>query len=482
MDYRTLKMVFDQEMSVESELALASELCDALYRIIADTRVPKLRSSQERIVADVGHAFEITDLHDFRFLFSLRNELERVIHSFEIVGAPLGADIIRRGVAIFPNSKAPTDVGETTEFLERAGGRINQDVEDLAKEFAAAKDDAKRSTGDYILRNTHVFAPVVTRFLLDYVPDKLLTPPVPFRPLVGAYCHQIISWLRDIDATFLAGEESDTPFEQVELAPQRETTDEEIRQLTNVPAGRNIDTLSLQSTRVSIRGIEYLLAWERLKTLDLSGTNACDQWLPVVSSIRSLEVLCLESTQVTNIDALASLPEIVLLGLDETSITDDGLKSIEKFDKIEYFSACSTRISDLTLQRLSQCKNLKNLLVRETDVSDSGIANLAPLCELTELDLKSTNVTGLGLASLSHLSEFSTLEMGHGLTDEGLECICQLPYITTLGIRSPKISFKAMIKLIEEMPKLESVYLPAHLSNAGSADALRKIRPNLDVY
>jgi len=112
---------------------------------------------------------------------------------------------------------------------------------------------------------------------------------------------------------------------------------------------------------------------------------------------KSLVFVELSVTPITDksLAELSKLQELHTLFLDETKITDKGLKSLAK-SQLTYLSLRDTGISDVGLLELKGVTTLRQLFLEGTKVTDGGIQNLAGLQELKLLGVSSTNVTENG--------------------------------------------------------------------------------------
>lgn len=67
---------------------------------------------------------------------------------------------------------------------------------------------------------------------------------------------------------------------------------------------------------------------------------------------------------------------LVAIYLNETSVTDAGLKSLSGQERLETLYLDSTRVSDTGLESVSSISTLKTLDVRGTNVTKAGIEKL----------------------------------------------------------------------------------------------------------
>lgn len=134
-----------------------------------------------------------------------------------------------------------------------------------------------------------------------------------------------------------------------------------------------------------------------------------------ITSLPDLELLNLNGTRISNIEAVASCPALKSLYLIDTLIED--VSALSSLPKLDVVNLSGTRVADL--EPLKSSENLQLLFFERSRVTDltalqfltdlrklgfSGtpVSDLAPisnLIELTELKLSGTNVRDLGPAA-----------------------------------------------------------------------------------
>ena len=96
----------------------------------------------------------------------------------------------------------------------------------------------------------------------------------------------------------------------------------------------------------------------------------------------------------------AELPDLRLLQLGSTKITDAGMRSLRGLTFLEDLDLSNTRITDQGLADLEALTHLQSLQLQHTAISDAGLAHLCGLRELEELFLQDTKVTLAGINKL----------------------------------------------------------------------------------
>lgn len=172
-------------------------------------------------------------------------------------------------------------------------------------------------------------------------------------------------------------------------------------------------------TPIPDAGLAYLTRFDRLRTLQLSGTAITDAGLDSVGKLTSLEQLYLDQTEVTDagIAKLAGLEQLDLLILEGTRVTGGCLDTLKKLPALRTIS-------------LSRCK-----------VNDKQVETCRGMNELEVLNLSYTQVTGATFDTLQPLEKLRVLNVnGAPLQADGLLKLSEQPTLKMLYIRETQIS------------------------------------------
>jgi Leucine-rich repeat (LRR) protein len=126
---------------------------------------------------------------------------------------------------------------------------------------------------------------------------------------------------------------------------------------------------------------------------------------------------------------------------------------------LSFLTITDTRLSDL--RSLASLYNLRILDLQNTTVSDDSLRPISELLYLTSLDLEDTQVRGPGLRALSGLPRLDHLDLqGCPIEDGGLEYLKSFPALRYLQLQGTKVSREAVERLREALPKcdIESDY------------------------
>jgi hypothetical protein len=174
-------------------------------------------------------------------------------------------------------------------------------------------------------------------------------------------------------------------------------------------AFKNLTTLSLIGCEiVGDRAMKHIRSTVRpgLRNLIVVGGHPSDKELKLLlekhSSLKhvSLRGEFVSDDLVSKIDALK---ELTSLFVDGPKLTDSGLKSIARIQKLEFLDVGHTGITDAGLAEIAKLKSLIGLTLTGTKVTDAGIQQLGALRQLEFLRLSRTGVTEKGKAGLKKL-------------------------------------------------------------------------------
>ncbi len=182
---------------------------------------------------------------------------------------------------------------------------------------------------------------------------------------------------------------------------------------------------------------------------------------------------------------IAHLTGLKSLVLDQTNITDKGLKYITNLSSLEYLGV-PYRVTNKGMADVVKLPSLKGLYfpLMSSRVTDAGLRHLAKLISLEELYL---NGERMGDAGLKHLRDLPRLEYlalyGRGFSDKGMVHIKDIPSLRILSFHENLCRITdAGLAHISGMPNLEILCLHgirditdegvAHLSKTQS---LRKL-------
>ena len=139
-----------------------------------------------------------------------------------------------------------------------------------------------------------------------------------------------------------------------------------LERVPDLQSVKHIEWLDLDGTEVS--DLSPLSTLESLQSLDLDNTQVSD--LSPLSALESLQSLHLNDTQVSDLSPLSTLESLQSLHLNDTQVSD--LSPLSTLESLQSLSLWSSKVSDLS--PLSDLTNLQSL-----DLDDTQVSDLSPL-------------------------------------------------------------------------------------------------------
>jgi|GEM_PF-4347001 len=236
-----------------------------------------------------------------------------------------------------------------------------------------------------------------------------------------------------------------------ELAEKITLLDGMVEVHTSEDGKQSIEISFRSSNRLRDGHLRLLNEVDHLRSLDISHTRITDNGLREIARFDRLEVLNLNSV---------------------ASVTDEGLEILGGLHSLQSLNLENTKAGRKALQSALNCPRLSSLNVSHTSVTDVELARLLRNAPLVELDVCGTGVTdgvfvgeppSQTLRSLS--ASFTTL------TDESLKVISKMSRMKHLNLRSTGAT-KQGIRLLPS--QLESLDLS---STAVTDDSIEDICP-----
>lgn len=177
-----------------------------------------------------------------------------------------------------------------------------------------------------------------------------------------------------------------------------------------------------------------------LKTLELGYSGVKDSHMSRLTSLPSLEELCLDSCPVGDwtISHLADnnvVPNLKSLDLADTDLTDAGMPKLSMFVNLTRLSLFYCNITNAGLRHIAKLKSLEVLNLDSREISDEGLRHLQQLGNLKSLDIFSGRITDAGCSHLSEISSLECLELcGGGVGDVGCTALARLENLSCLNL------------------------------------------------
>lgn len=145
--------------------------------------------------------------------------------------------------------------------------------------------------------------------------------------------------------------------------------------------------------------------------------------------------------------------------LNETQITDNGLRHLLRVPNLHAVSLANTNVSDDGMAELKKSR-INNLIVSHTDITDAGIAHLSK-SSLVWLDCSDTHVTNDGLKHLTQWRGYALRLRNVEVTDEGLKFLHSLKSLRSLVLSGSPVSAEGVHELREALPNCKVTWTPS---------------------
>ena len=158
-------------------------------------------------------------------------------------------------------------------------------------------------------------------------------------------------------------------------------------------------------------------------------------------------------------DGLAHLsksPNLATLSLENTSVSDAGLKALQKArpTKLSELNLHATSIGDEGARALGKIVSLQRLNLNDTNVSCDSAAGLRGLKNLQVLSLDYSAMGNNGVAELSNLPNLRSLSLkGCPITDDCVKDLLRCPNLMVLNLEDTKVTPEKVAWMQQMMPR-----------------------------
>ncbi|HTN74561.1 MAG TPA: hypothetical protein VL096_04915, partial [Pirellulaceae bacterium] len=214
---------------------------------------------------------------------------------------------------------------------------------------------------------------------------------------------------------------------------------------------------------------------QELTFLDLSDLDLNDQQLAALAAVPNLEILSLAKTQVTDAGFvhIGKLAKLRVLNLQSAFVNGSGLAKYP-LPKLTQLNVGSTEFNATGLKALKASPELVELdLTFCPGVNAAGLAEIATLEKLQLLDLKGTTINDSAGATIGKLKSLKQINVNAlPLTDEFVTQIKELPNLEVFNLGRTKVG-DASLTLLAGFPKLKRVMVYGTAVTEGGAQTLR---------
>ncbi|MBC8870737.1 MAG: hypothetical protein H8E44_15045 [Planctomycetes bacterium] len=133
-----------------------------------------------------------------------------------------------------------------------------------------------------------------------------------------------------------------------------------------------LESLKLDSKRVTSKSGPTLARMKHLKALLLPNTQFGDEGLRSLRDLKGLTGLDLSGTLVTNVGEELRFPELGLLYLDDTKLTDEGMRYLSRLPKLRLLTIPGTRVTNASIDTLAAMPSLMQVYAYDTQIDEAS--------------------------------------------------------------------------------------------------------------
>jgi len=231
---------------------------------------------------------------------------------------------------------------------------------------------------------------------------------------------------------------------------------------SNLYPFKKIEYISFEGVRVSKKDIEdlYLLYPELERIYFNSVSQMTDEKVKALIKFKKIERLSLCGNPITDVALmhLSSLTQLTDLDIKGTSVNGHGFSAFKENSSLIFLTISNTKIDNIGIEIISRkFPHLKCIGAGATQINDNGVMHLQEL-PLETISLYDTNVSDKGVMNLPKFKlERLGLEQTQ-ITGECLKSICSAKKLKKLGLDNTKVDSDSLLYL-ENMNNLQVLSL-----------------------
>ncbi|MGV3609001.1 MAG: leucine-rich repeat domain-containing protein [Planctomycetaceae bacterium] len=156
---------------------------------------------------------------------------------------------------------------------------------------------------------------------------------------------------------------------------------------------------------ITSRGIGSLASLEKLKCLWFTRSPLSADGLSALSSLTTLETLCLTGPvaqeDLAYVSPLTSLRNLTLFN---SELSGEGLRNLSTLKQLEDLKVSLSGLQDEDMELVSSFANLRKVDLRESKVTDDGLMKLAGMKRLFYIDVAGSQVTEVGVSEFEQVA------------------------------------------------------------------------------
>lgn len=226
-------------------------------------------------------------------------------------------------------------------------------------------------------------------------------------------------------------------------------------------------SLHLDELPITDAGIASLKSFKGpLASLDLRDcalTNAAMEHLAGIKSLRAIRLSGANgktSVDDTGIAFLATLPSLKVLAADELFVSTAGLEALKGVGSLEELYLKSTLVDDDSMLIAAGFPNLKKLRISKTQVSNDGLKHLTACRKLEDIDLSENSLLNDdGMIHVGAITSLKRLNLWRvSVSDSGTAKLASLTNLEWLNLDNTQLS-DAGLPALKDMTRLTFLHL-----------------------
>jgi hypothetical protein len=210
-----------------------------------------------------------------------------------------------------------------------------------------------------------------------------------------------------------------------------------------------------------------------------------DADLASLADIHGMTIIDLQGCENVTGKGLSKLDgrNVSRLSCKDTSFTDEDLKSLANFPKLQYLNLSSTGITDKGLALLLlKAPEVQYLVINScSSITDEGLGPLFKMPQLTSLDMRDIALGAKGVSFLGKSKLLAIKVSNTGITDDDLKVIAQNKHLQALSLDGCHQITGAGLRYLFDLP-LRTLDIGDCKLSAAAVSAFRKAVPGCTMF
>lgn len=219
----------------------------------------------------------------------------------------------------------------------------------------------------------------------------------------------------------------------------------------------NLTLLDLSGSQITNAAVPVIKLLPDLKVLGLGYTPVDDKGMVVVGEIKDLKELYLANTRVTDfgLSQLGNLEHLEVLDISQAGgITGSSFKQLKSSKSLRVIRAHHSGLRGEFMKFLSACP-IEELNLEATGMSDEGMLTIGKMEKMQKLNLAFCNITDFGVKKMVVMKDLDTISVRNNAAISNLLFTKlmkskKLKYVDATGTRISPTDAAKLMKLIPE--------------------------------